>query len=91
MKNGDQICRRYAAEFAAIAALDRRYYLNRSASVTERLDYAARQVQLEEMRLRLYEELAICRQTGVCQFRRCRSLIRRPSRHSTGDSSTHFA
>lgn len=38
MDTEDQICRRYEAAFAAIAALDRRYYLNRAASLTERRD-----------------------------------------------------
>lgn len=61
MKPEDQICKRYEAEFAAIAALDRRYYVNPSASVAERREYAERQLQLEEMRLRLYAEVAVCR------------------------------
>ena len=77
METEDQICNRYEADFAVIAALDRRYYLTPSASVAERRAYAARQLQLEEMRSRLYAELAACRQGGVGQFRRCRSFIRR--------------
>ena len=63
METEDQMCRRYEAEFDAIAALDRRYYLNRVASFTKRRDYAARQVKLEEMRSKLYSELASVRQS----------------------------
>lgn len=81
METEEQICKRYAAEFAAIAVLDRRYYLTPSASVNERREYAARQVRLEEMRSRFYTEIAICRERGVRHFRRCRSFIR-GSRHS---------
>ena len=64
METEDQICKRYEAEFAAIAALDRRYYVNPSASVAKRREYAERQLQLEEMRLRLYAEVAVCRRRG---------------------------
>lgn len=85
METENQICRRYEVAFAAIAALDRRYYLTPSASLAERREYAARQVQLQEMRSRLYAELAICRQRDVRQYRHCRCmtrLSRRPSRQS---------
>jgi len=68
METEDQICKRYEAEFAEIAARDRRYYLLPSASLAERRDYAARKVQLEQLRLRLYAELAVCRQPGVRWF-----------------------
>ncbi len=81
METEDQICKRYEAELAAIAALDRRYYLTPCASVEERRDYAARQARREEMRSRLYSELAACRVEQFAQarkFRRCRSIIRRP-------------
>ena len=81
METEKQICTRYEVEFAAIAALDRGYYLTASASLAERRAYAARQVQLDEMRSRFYAELAICRQHGArAKFRRCRSLIRRIQR-----------
>lgn len=77
METEDQICRRYEAEIAAISVLDRRYYLNNSAFLDERRNYAARQAQLEETRMRFYAELATFRQGKVNQFRRCRSVIRR--------------
>jgi len=78
METEDQICKRYEAGFAVIAALDRRYYLTPSASVAARRDYAARQTLLEEMRSRLYAELAGCRKRSASLlFRRCRSFIRR--------------
>lgn len=77
METEDQICKRYEAAFAVIAALDRRYYLTPAASVAARRDYAARQTLLEEMRSRLYAELAGCRERSVSPlFRRCRSFIR---------------
>ncbi len=75
----DDLCARFEAELAAIAALDRRYYVNPSPSLAERRAYAARKVELEEMRFRFYVEFAACRQLDVGQFRRCRSIIRRHS------------
>jgi len=68
METEDQICKRYEAEFAEIAARDRRYYLLSSASVDERRDYAARKVQLQKLRLRLYAELAVCRRSCLRWF-----------------------
>jgi len=50
----EQICRRYEAALAAIAAVDRRYYVNPSPSLADRADYAARQTQLENTRSMLY-------------------------------------
>ena len=82
METEHEICMQYEAELAAIAALDRRYYLTPSASVAQRRDYAARKVQLEEMRSRFYAEIAKCRELPVHYFRRCRSFIRK-SRHSS--------
>ena len=83
METEDQICARYEAEFAAIAALDRRYYLTSSASVNERREYAARKAQLEERRSQFYADLAACRQR-IVSSPRCRSLVlrnRRPLFH----------
>jgi len=40
MKREEEICKRYADELAAIAALDRRYYLNPSPALADRKDYA---------------------------------------------------
>lgn len=77
METEDQICRRYEAELAAIAALDRSYYSNPSPTVAERAHHAARQVQLENTRSRFYAELASFREYGLHQFRRCRFLIRK--------------
>jgi hypothetical protein len=84
METEYQICKRYEAEFAAIAALDRRYFLTPSASLAARRDYAARQARLEEMRSRLYAELALCRERDAAPlFRRCRSFIRRFGRSTS--------
>lgn len=72
METEDQICRRFEAELAAIAVLDRRYYLNPSPTLAERAEYAARQFQLENVRSRFYAELGALR-----EFRRCRLFARR--------------
>ena len=82
METEEQICRRFEAELAAIAALDRHHYINPSPSIAERADYAARQVQLESMRSRFYAELgAFWERIYVSgQFRRCRFLARRTHR-----------
>jgi hypothetical protein len=77
METEDQICRRFEAELAAIAALDRRYYTDPSPTVAERADYAARQVQLESTRSRFYAELGSFRDSSSRQPRRCRFLARR--------------
>jgi hypothetical protein len=52
---------RYEAELAAIAALDRSYYLNPDPSRADRLNYATRQDQLVALRSRLYAELKMAR------------------------------
>ena len=86
MESEDQICRRYEAQFAAIADLDRAYYLDRAASLAERRDYAARQAELEEMRSKLYSELASVRQSvkgakcckGYCVGMRGKTLRNTP-------------
>ena len=75
METEDQICRRFEAELAAIAILDHRYYLNRSPTIDERAEYAARQLQLESVRSRYYAELSVLR-----EFRPCRLLARRTRR-----------
>jgi len=77
METEDKLSARYEAELAAIAAIDRRYYLNPCPSRAEHSDYAARQDRLEESRSRLYAELASLRQ--IRRFRRCRFFIQRPS------------
>ncbi len=80
MENENKICAGYEAELAALAALDRRYYLNRSPTLADRAAYAARQAQLDKARSRFYSEL-----TEFRHLRRCRSVIanhvfkRRPS------------
>ena len=83
METEHEICRRYEAEFAAISALDRLYYLTSSASIEERREYAARQAQLDEIRSRFYAELAKCREHRIRLFRRSRSSIRRSRRPGT--------
>jgi hypothetical protein len=57
MEPKEQICTRYAGELSAIAALDRRYYLNPSPTLADRYEYAARQLQLEKTRSMFYSEL----------------------------------
>jgi hypothetical protein len=56
-----EICERYGAELASIAALDRCYYVTPCPTRLERAMYARRQVQLAEARVRFYAELAACR------------------------------
>lgn len=75
METEHEICKRYEAELAAIAALDRRYYLKASLSTAERRDYAARQDRLEMMRSQFYAELARLRDSGARESRRCRYFI----------------
>ena len=84
METEDQLYARYEAELALIAAVDRCYYLSPCPTLAERRNYAARQVQLEELRVRFYIDLNTCRLKHLYmrQFRRCRSVIRR-SRPST--------
>ena len=53
-----ETCKRYEAELAAIAALDRAYYLNATPTPAERRSYVRRQAQLEEVRARFYAELS---------------------------------
>ena len=78
METDDELCAKFEAELASIAALDQLYYTNPSPTLAERREYAAREVQLEEMRSRFYEEFRSCRQVAVSHFRRrCRSIIRR--------------
>ena len=76
----DQIFRRFEAELAAVAVLDRRYYTNPSPTIAERADYAARQVRLERVRSRYYSELGSFWEYSLRQFRRCRFLARRTRR-----------
>ena len=73
----DRICRFYEAKLAAIAAPDRRYYLNSSPTLTDRAAYAARQAQLEDVRSGFYAELAAFRKDGDVWLGRCRSLARK--------------
>jgi hypothetical protein len=80
METEYEICNRYEAEFAAIAALDRRYYLTRSASLEDRRQYAARQVQLEELRSRFYAELTALKQRRLQRRSHCRSFVFRKRR-----------
>ena len=80
METEHEICSRYEAEFAAIAALDRRYYLTPSASIEDRRQYAARQVQLEQLRSRFYAELTALRQRRLQRLSHCRSFVFRKRR-----------
>ena len=76
----DQIWQIYETYLGAIAALDRRYYLNPSPTLADRAAYAARQTELENVRARLYAELARSRNRRIVRLGRCRSIIRRPAR-----------
>ena len=71
MNAEQRICKRYEMEMAAIAAADRRYYLNSFPSRAERCDYATRRALLEELRVRLYEDLM-----DIRRFQRCRTFMR---------------
>jgi len=62
MDTEPQICRFYEAEMAAIAALDRGYYLTQSPTVADRRAYAIRQAQLDKIRARFFTELARIRE-----------------------------
>ena len=68
--NTDDFSARYEAELAAIAALDRHFYLNPSPSLAERRAYAVRKVRLEEMRFRFYLEFAARQLRDVRQLPR---------------------
>ena len=70
----EQIVQRYEPQLAAIAALDRAYYLNPSPTIEERSEYASRQEQLEIVRLRLYAEFESLH--GRRRLGRCRCFIR---------------
>ena len=79
METDDQLCAKFEAE--SIAALDQLYYAPNPTSA-ERREYAARQIQLEGMRSRFYEEFRSCRQVAVSPFlRRCRFISRRSHPH----------
>lgn len=69
MESEDEIYKRYEAELAAIAALDRRYYVNPSPTAADRRAYAARQLLLQEARSRFYAELDAYRERRLRQFR----------------------
>jgi hypothetical protein len=57
-----EICKCFEAELAAMAALDRAYYLNPAPTSAERAEYAMRQDHLELQRARFYEKLSAARQ-----------------------------
>ena len=75
----NQISKRYERELAAIAVLDRAYYLNPCPSRVDRSNYAARQEQMHAIRSKFYAELAAARASdvGVRIPRRCRFFARR--------------
>lgn len=64
-------CKHYEAELAAIAALDRAYYLNAKPTPADRADYVRRQAHLDEVRARFYAELSTVQhlQTTTQTFR----------------------
>ena len=73
----DRIRKSYARELAAIAVLDRAYYLNPCPSRADRSNYAARQEQAQAIRSKFYAELAAARASDVRPPRGCRFLARR--------------
>lgn len=77
MATEEQLFERFEAELAAIASLDRRYYLNPSPTLADRCEYAKRQVRLEETRSRFYKQLEVFRKQAASFPRRCRSILRR--------------
>ncbi len=66
MKTESEIFAQYEAELAAIAELDRSYYLNPSPTRAERAGYQQRLEQAEQIRSRLHTEL---RDTRIVQVR----------------------
>ena len=66
MDTESDTCLRYEAELAAIAALDRAYYLNAKVTPTDRANYFRRQVDLEQVRTRFYAELSQSSENGFC-------------------------
>ena len=55
------ICKRYEAQLAAIAGLDRAYYLKKTPTTADRAAYAARQEEREGIRARLLTKLSSIR------------------------------
>jgi len=72
----EQIIQRYESQLAAIARLDRAYYLDPSPTLAERSEYALRHEQIEIVRSRLYAEVASLHERR--RLRRCRCFIRGP-------------
>jgi hypothetical protein len=62
-----EICTRYEAELAAIATLDRAYYLNATATSADRANYFRRQNNLEQIRVRFYTELRMVRHSETTE------------------------
>jgi len=68
---------------AAIAALDRAYYLNAQANLADRASYQRRKYDLERVRARFYRQMDILRETaatspGIFQIRVNDPAIGRP-------------
>lgn len=61
MNTEAEICERYEAELAAIAASDRAYYLSATPTPADRADYYRRQAYLEQLRTRMSVELSMVR------------------------------
>jgi hypothetical protein len=70
-----EICKRYEAELAAIAALDRAYYLNATPAPADRASYVRRQAHLEDVRAQLYAELSTVRHSETTKPGMFRVLV----------------
>lgn len=68
MTSEHEICRRYEAELATIAPLDRGYYVTSRPTHSERAAFAVRQARLEDTRIRFYAELTACRQQRLLRL-----------------------
>jgi hypothetical protein len=74
-----EICVRYEAEMAAIAALDQPYYLNTKTTPADRVNYFRRQDDLKQVRARLYAELSTVRHSEMAKEGSFRVRINDPS------------
>lgn len=70
-----EVYKSYEAELAAIAALDRAYYLNATPTSAERAEYSMRQDHLEQQRARFYDRLSTAQRSDGAKPRLFRVVI----------------